>query len=131
MSVLKVATVQDLAAANSSTPEQIAQGRAKAWCNFNGTGTPAFRDSYGCSSITDHGTGDYTINYSITMANTNYGVVFGWNSATVTTIPYFVAPKTDGSTYTSKTTTALRIIFAGTGGISTDALEITAAIFGD
>ena len=45
---------------------------AKAWVNFNGTGTVAIRDSYNVSSITDNGTGDYTINYSTALNNSNY-----------------------------------------------------------
>ena len=43
-----------------------------AWVNFNGTGTVAIRDSENVSSITDNGTGDYTINFATAMANTNY-----------------------------------------------------------
>lgn len=43
-----------------------------AWVNFNGTGTVAIRDSYNVSSITDNGTGDYTINFDTAMDNTNY-----------------------------------------------------------
>ena len=35
----KVTTIQDASGGNSSTPEQIEGGRAKAWCNLNGTGT--------------------------------------------------------------------------------------------
>jgi hypothetical protein len=46
----------------------------KAWVNFNGTGTVAIRDSYNVSSITDGGTGYYTINFSSSMANANYSV---------------------------------------------------------
>ena len=45
-----------------------------AWVNFNGTGTVAIRDSEGVSSIGDNGTGDYTINFSTNMPNTNYAV---------------------------------------------------------
>ena len=43
-----------------------------AWVNFNGTGTVAIRDSEGVSSITDNNVGNYTINFSVAMANTNY-----------------------------------------------------------
>ena len=39
MSTLKVNNLQDINGANNSTPEQVAKGRAKAWINFNGTGT--------------------------------------------------------------------------------------------
>jgi hypothetical protein len=51
----------------------LSQFTAKAWANFNGTGTPAFRDSHNFSSITDSGTGVYRVNFTVAMANTNYG----------------------------------------------------------
>lgn len=47
---------------------------AKAWVNFNGTGTVSIRDSYNVSSITDNGTGDYTINFTNDLSNVNYAV---------------------------------------------------------
>jgi len=43
-----------------------------AWVNFNGTGTVAIRDSENVSSITDNGTGNYTANFAVAMANSNY-----------------------------------------------------------
>ena len=48
---------------------------AKAWVNFNGTGTVAISGSYNVSSITDDGTGDYDINFSTALSDTNYVVV--------------------------------------------------------
>jgi len=45
---------------------------AKAWVNFNGTGTVAIRDSHNVSSITDNATGTYTINFANNMSNVNY-----------------------------------------------------------
>jgi len=45
---------------------------SKAWVNFNGTGTVAIRDSYNVSSITDNGTGDYSVVFSTAMSNANY-----------------------------------------------------------
>jgi len=45
----------------------------RAWVNFNGTGTVAIRASGNVSSITDNGTGDYTVNFSTAMPDTNYG----------------------------------------------------------
>jgi hypothetical protein len=47
-------------------------GIAKAWVNFNGTGTVAIRDSFNVSSITDNGTGNYTVNFTTAMSNANY-----------------------------------------------------------
>ena len=49
-----------------------ARGIAKAWVNFNGTGTIAARDSENVSSLTDNGTGDYTVNIGNDMADANY-----------------------------------------------------------
>jgi hypothetical protein len=72
MSTLKVGTIQNTSGGNSSTPAQIEQGRAKAWINFNGTGTIAIRNSHNVSSITDNGVGDYTISFSNAMPNVNY-----------------------------------------------------------
>ncbi len=54
------------------TTKNAVQSFAKAWCNFNGQGTPAFRDSFNGSSITDNGTGDYGFNMTNGMSNTNY-----------------------------------------------------------
>lgn len=54
----------------------------KAWVNFNGTGTVAIRDSENVSSITDHGTGDYTVNFTNNMADTNYLVQITCSHAT-------------------------------------------------
>lgn len=48
---------------------------ARAWVNFDGTGTPAIRASVNVSSITDNGTGDYTINFTTPMPDANYAVI--------------------------------------------------------
>ena len=48
---------------------------ARAWVNFNGTGTVAINASGNVSSITDNGVGDYTINFQTAMPNANYAVV--------------------------------------------------------
>jgi hypothetical protein len=47
---------------------------ARAWVNFNGTGTVAIRASGNVSSITDNGTGDYTVNFTTALADANYAV---------------------------------------------------------
>jgi hypothetical protein len=46
---------------------------ARAWVNFNGTGTVAIRASGNVTSITDNNTGDYTVNYTTAMPDANYG----------------------------------------------------------
>ena len=47
----------------------------RAWVNFNGTGTVAIRDSGNVSSITDHGTGQYSANFTTAMPDANYSFV--------------------------------------------------------
>ena len=72
---LRPTNLQDASGNNGSTPVQIQQGRAKAWVNFNGTGTVAIRDDFNVTSITDHATGQYTVNLeSNAVANSNYSV---------------------------------------------------------
>lgn len=44
----------------------------RAWVNFNGTGTVAINASFNVSSITDNGTGLYTVNFTTAMPDTNY-----------------------------------------------------------
>ena len=51
----------------------------RAWIKFNGTGTPSINGSGNVTSITDNGTGDYTINFTTALADTNYSVVLGNN----------------------------------------------------
>lgn len=52
-----------------------------AWVNFNGTGTVAIRASGNVSSITDNGTGDYTINFTNVLPDANYAVAGACGSA--------------------------------------------------
>jgi hypothetical protein len=55
----------------------------RAWVNFNGTGTVAIRASGNVTSITDNGTGDYTINFAIAMPDANYSPVFSGELMTI------------------------------------------------
>jgi hypothetical protein len=56
----------------------------KAFVRFNGTGTVAITSSFNVSSITDHATGDYTINFSSAFGDTNYcPVAIGVNELTL------------------------------------------------
>jgi hypothetical protein len=78
----------------------------RAWVNFNGTGTVAIRGSGNVSSITDNGTGDYTVNFTTAMPDANYNVVFGAGSTTSLSGIYFA---TGREAQTSPTTSAYRL----------------------
>ncbi|WEV90007.1 hypothetical protein [Pseudomonas phage PotUPM1] len=79
---VRVGTGFDIYVTNSSGtilayPSNAANPRHQctAWVNFNGTGASIeIRDSYNVTSITDNGTGDYTVNFATAMSNTNYVV---------------------------------------------------------
>jgi hypothetical protein len=66
----------------AGTPPQFNDGNSvqvgtlcRAWVNFNGTGTVAIRGSFNVSSITDNGTGDYTVNFTNSISDSNYAPV--------------------------------------------------------
>ena len=68
-----------LATAESTLTQFNASGSApvyacRAWVNFNGIGTVAIRASGNVSSITDNGTGNYTVNFATAMPDSNYAV---------------------------------------------------------
>jgi hypothetical protein len=77
---LVITTLSD--GTNSTSATNPILGSAKAWVNFNGTGTVAIRASYNVSSITDNGTGDYTVNFTNAFSDTNYVATFGGRRGT-------------------------------------------------
>jgi len=125
MSTLKVNTIQDASGSNSSTPEEIAKGRAKAWVHMNGTGTIAIEESYNISSITDNGSGKYTATMSITMSDNRYCVVGGGSQGSLNDNVMGFFPST---------ITEFKLQSNGsTGSFSSfeDAIFMSAAVFGD
>jgi hypothetical protein len=120
MSTLKVSTLQNLSGTEVYT--------AKAWVNFNGTGTVAIRASGNVSSITDNGTGNYTINFTNALADTNYSVV-GTGSTDGTYGSWGLSPFSNGTTVTTPTTTAVRVtMFVASVG-AVDSPYVSIAVF--
>ena len=109
MSTIKVTNIQDTSGGNQSTSEQIAQGRSKTWVNFNGTGTVAIRDDFNVSSITDGGTGLFTINYTNSLSNSNYAWVgqIGYSGDNSNSLLNVEALAGASNSYSSTTTTSL------------------------
>ena len=75
MSTIKAANLQNTGSGaptvKNSSGTEIGHF-CKAWVNFNGDGTVAIRDDFNVSSITDNGTGFYTVNFTNSLANANY-----------------------------------------------------------
>jgi hypothetical protein len=63
--------------AKSVDTDYVVNGSAKHWVNFTGESTPTVRDSLNAGSITDNGTGDYTIAITNNMGNGNYSISTG------------------------------------------------------
>jgi len=55
----------------------VFNGSAKAWYDLDETGTAALDDSFNCASLTDNGTGAFTIAWTNSMSNTTYASLFG------------------------------------------------------
>jgi len=68
-------TVADNLLFNSGYGSSAIAYGCRAWVNFNGTGTVAIRASGNVTSITDNGTGDYTVNFTNAMPDANYAQV--------------------------------------------------------
>ena len=56
----------------------------RAWVYFNGTGTIAIQGSGNVTSITDNAVGDYTVNFTTAMPDTNYSVAGGLGNSSGT-----------------------------------------------
>ena len=70
MSTLNVSNITD--GTTTVGTSYVVNGSAKAWVNFNGTGTVAIRDSFNISSLADNGTGVYTITFTNAFSDANY-----------------------------------------------------------
>jgi hypothetical protein len=113
MSTLRVTTLQNLSGTEVYT--------AKAWVNFNGTGTVAIRAAGNVSSITDNGTGDYTVNFTVAMSDANYATTLGARRS---------AGNFDNRVTTqSLTTSGVRLSSVDAGGTAVDFDIIQVAIF--
>ena len=90
-------TTNKLLASHVSSP-----GLCKAWVNFNGTGTVRIRAAFNVSSITDNGTGIYTINFTTAMPDANYAATSMTDRSSACAVLFHL----DGET---KTTSALQL----------------------
>ena len=88
----------------------------RAWVNFNGTGTVAIRGSANVSSITDNGTGDYTVNFTTAMPDANYSAM------SVSPLHSYV------SKVAAPTTSGFSILNEAFSGTTTDYAYISAAV---
>jgi hypothetical protein len=80
---MKVNGTSGLTFPDTTTLASAGQASVRAWVNFNGTGTVAIRASYNVTSITDNGTGNYTVNFTTALPDANYSAVALSGSGTI------------------------------------------------
>jgi len=123
MSTLVVSNISDGSSTIGIT--STSKGSAKAWVNFNGTGTVAIRASYNIASLTDNGTGDYTITFTTAMGDTFY--ICTGTSGLSNTANQSICPNFDVAT---PTTTAMRFQVTNSANVQ-DRPYNHVAIFGN
>jgi len=80
MSILRVDNIRDNGSGfNDVVSFQNVNGTengklCRAFVNFDGTGTVSIRANFNVNSITDRGTGEYTVNFTNSMSDANYAV---------------------------------------------------------
>ena len=96
----------------------------RAWVNFNGTGTVAIRASGNVSSITDNGTGNYTVNFMDAMPDANFSISGSIGSGS-TARGLIVNSNYNGENLTTR----IRILVNNTGFAAEDKEYINLSIF--
>jgi spore coat protein CotH len=116
------------ASLTSLTSSQVDSGSttAKAWVNFNGNSTIAIRDSFNVSSLTDRGTGVYTVNFTNALTTSTYSALANCaESITDTTARNRMALTTFYST------TSVYVNTFTTAGAADDVELVVAQVFGN
>jgi hypothetical protein len=101
----------------------------RAWVNFDGSGTPAIRASGNVTSITDNGTGDYTVNFTSAMPDINYSSVGSCSPDSAPSQAVVIMDfSANSNSVVAPTTSALRLSTTVIGAAK-DATYISIAIF--
>jgi hypothetical protein len=126
MSTIKTTTLSTLDGTATVPVNTVVNGSAKAWVNFNGTGTVAIRASFNVTSITDNGTGDYTVNFTVAMVDANYAIA-GFSNFAANTAP--ASALSAGSDFAPSTSSCRVKSSNTTSGGTQDAPYVCVAIF--
>ena len=111
-------------------PDGTENYKCRAWVNFNGTGTVAIRASGNVTSITDSGTGLYTVNFTTAMPDANYVAdITGSVDKQSLLFQYFAGISADNGTTTLKTTTQITVISLNYSASFVDSSQMNVAIF--
>ena len=107
-----------VAGAGNVTTTNVEQGLAKVWVQFDGQASgAASRDSFNVGSMTDNGTGNYTVNFSNNMFNDDYASAGIGNTQAVTS--------------EAVATTGITLLSANASGSQSDVTIMATSILGD
>jgi hypothetical protein len=101
----------------------------RAWVNFDGTGTPAIRASGNVSSITDNGTGSYTINFTNAMPDANYSSAVIGNGGGGRDTTYTVGLTNTGTAGTYSASAVQVLSYDAGSNVAADSTIMTVAVF--
>ena len=121
-------TTLTLPATTGTVLNDATVGVCRAWVNFNGTGTVAIRASFNVTSITDNGTGDYTVNFTTAMSDANYSYVGVCRRNNATARDTALA-QGSAATYDSFTTSFRFLTFTTDAGSVEDPLTVCISVF--
>ena len=107
-----------VAGAGNVTTMSVQSGLCKCWCQFDGTGTASITKSFNVSSLSDGGTGDYTVNMT--------------NKLSPNTGPFFATGSTiNASDASSDNDGVIRVFTSNEGGTAQDSGRTHTGKFGD
>jgi len=100
----------------------------RAWVNFNGTGTVAIRASGNVTSITDNGTGNFTVNFTTAIVDANYSIA-AISSTTTGNGATFTTVKETGIGGSNPSTTSFQLSIRASSFADLDVPYIYAQVF--
>lgn len=102
----------------------------RAWVNFDGTGVVSIRASGNVTSITDNGTGDYTVNFTTAMPDANYVTTGSCNRPALSGDGILSLYANNGSgALVSPTTTSARVNTSLFNNTDVDVTYVCVAVF--
>ena len=121
------AKITDANVTKAKTETAIDDNIPLAWVSFKGTSTVTIEDDFNVSSITDNGTGDYTVVYTSGLPNDDYCCV-GMSMRDSDNISA-LCMKGDANPASYKRTESVRLSNRDNANSSVDAANVSIACF--
>jgi hypothetical protein len=111
------------------TAEIVGPGLCKAWVNFNGTGTVAIRAAFNVSSITDNGTGQYTVNFTTAMQDTSYATIASGYTSSAGLPAFTNATRAIIGFSNTSSSCRIQVYRSDLNSFDSDSIELNVAVF--